>query len=208
MAVGGGAVAAAIVAGGPGSRLGGVAKPFLRVGGRSIAERQLEVLRPLFGRVLAIANDPARWVALGVEVARDRAAGAGPLGGIDAALAAIGADGGQGAVVCVAGDLPFLSPALLRELRDRAPEAAAVAPRRGERVEPLCARYAARLGPTVAARLAAGELAAHALLEAAGADWIDDATLGALDPDGLAFFNVNTPEDLARAELLAQRRAP
>jgi len=81
-------VAGAIIAGGPASRLGGVAKPFLRIGGRTIAERQLESLRAAFARVLVVANDPAPWAPLGVEVVPDQVAKAGPLGGIQTALAA------------------------------------------------------------------------------------------------------------------------
>src|SRR6185312_10060106 len=168
-------VAAAIIAGGRARRLGGVAKPFLRVGGRTIAERQLAVLRPLFTRVLAV---------------------------VAAALGAVPADG---AVVCVAGDLPFLSPAILAALRDADPDALAAMPRVGERAEPLCARYAARLLPEVQARLSSGRLALHQLAEEMGATaWIEGAALAQLDAGGRAFLNVNTPEDLARAEVLVR----
>jgi molybdopterin-guanine dinucleotide biosynthesis protein A len=195
-------VAAAIIAGGPARRLGGVQKPFLDVGGQAIAHRQLEVLRGLFEPVVAIANDPAPWATTGLAVFPDLVPGVGPLGGIHAALSATGdAD----AVVCVAGDLPFLSPALLRALRDRAPEAVAVAPRPGGRLEPLCARYARELLPTLEARLRAGQYAVHELLEAVAAAWIDDDALATLAPGGLAFVNVNTPEELQRAEELARR---
>lgn len=202
MAVADRQIVAAIVAGGPARRLGGAAKPFLSVGGRTIAERQLELLRATFGRVVAIANEPAPWAALNVPVFPDRVVGAGPLGGIDAALAAA-AD--ADAVVCVAGDLPFLSPALLAALRDRLPEADAVAPRPGGRAEPLCARYARRLLPVVQARLSAGDYAVHGLLEAVAVDWIDDGELAVLAPEGRSFVNVNTPDELRRAEELAQR---
>jgi len=65
-------VAGAIIAGGPAKRLGGVAKPFLKVGGRTIAERQLELLRgAALVRVFVVANDPAPWTALGVDVVPD-----------------------------------------------------------------------------------------------------------------------------------------
>jgi molybdopterin-guanine dinucleotide biosynthesis protein A len=139
-----------------------------------------------------------------VDVVADRVAGAGPLAGLAAAL---GAAGDAEAVVCVAGDLPFLAPALLTALRDRAPGAAAVAPRRGGRAEPLCARYATSLGAEVEARLGAGRLALHELLEESGTTWVTDAELVVLDPAGLSFVNVNTPDDLRRAEEIA-RRAP
>jgi molybdopterin-guanine dinucleotide biosynthesis protein A len=197
-------VAAAIIAGGRARRLGGVVKPFLRVGGRTIAERQLAVLRPLFGRLLAVVADAADappWRELGVEVATDRVPGAGPLGGVAAALAALPADG---AAVCVAGDLPFLSPALVAALRDADPQAPVAAPRVGGRTEPLCARYAARLLPEIEARLASGRLALHRLIEASPRpSWIEAGALALLDPDGRGLLNVNTPEDLARAELMA-----
>lgn len=198
-------VAAAIIAGGRARRLGGVAKPFLRIGGQSIAERQLAVLRPLFARVLAVVADPADgvpWRDLGIEVVADQVPGSGPLAGVAAALAGVPADG---AVVCVAGDLPFLSPALLAALCDADPAARAVVPRIGGRAEPLCARYAARLRPEVEARLATGRLALHRLIEEAGQPiWLEGAALAELDPDGRAFLNVNTAEDLAQVEALAR----
>ena len=195
-------VAAAIIAGGPARRLGGATKPLLEIDGRAVADRQLAVLRPIFSRLLVVANDPVPWRARGVEVVADRVAGAGPLAGISAALEAAG---DAEAVVCLAGDLPFLSPPLLTALRDRAPEADALAPRLAGRAEPLCARYAVRVRDVVDARLAAGQLALHQLLTALATVWLDDVALAALDPDGLSFFNLNTPDDLRRAEELARR---
>jgi molybdenum cofactor guanylyltransferase len=197
-------VAAAIVAGGSGRRLGGVAKAFISIDGRTIAERQLALLRAEFSRVLVVANDPAPWEPLGVEVVADRVPGGGPLAGIHAALTAA-AD--SLAVVCVAGDLPFVSRELLVALRDGAPDAVAVAPRRaGDRIEPLCARYGRALLPAIDVRLRAGELAVHALLASVPVAWIEGDALRALDPDGDGFFNVNTPDDLRRAEAIAHRR--
>jgi molybdenum cofactor guanylyltransferase len=198
-------VAGAIIAGGPATRLAGAAKPFLTVGGRTIAERQLALLRAGgFARVFVVANDPAPWAALAVDVVPDRIVGQGPMGGIQAALAA---SGDCEAVVCVAGDLPFVAPALLAALRDRAPGADAVAPRAAGGIEPLCARYARGLLPAVEARVRAGELAVHAMLEGLAVAWIEGAELAALDPDGRSFFNINTPEDLRRAEELAGQGA-
>ncbi|HEX2657694.1 MAG TPA: NTP transferase domain-containing protein, partial [Polyangia bacterium] len=83
-------IGAAVRAGGRAERLGGVTKPMLLVDGRPIIERQLDVLRPLFGaRVVVVANDPAplREAVGSVDIIPDRvAAGAGPLAGLDAAL--------------------------------------------------------------------------------------------------------------------------
>jgi molybdenum cofactor guanylyltransferase len=197
-------VAAAIVAGGPARRLGGIAKPFIDIGGRTVAERQLAILRSAFPRVLVIANDPAPWAGLAVEVVPDRVLGGGPLAGIDAALTAAK---GSDAVVCVAGDLPFLTPDMLAALRDHAPDADAVAPRGlAGRIEPLCARYGRTLLPAIDARLRAGDLAVHALLDGAAVAWLEGEALRALDPDGSCFLNLNTPDDILRAQAIAARR--
>ena len=147
-----------------------------------------------------VANDAAPWTALGVAVVPDLVGGVGPLGGVHAALSA--ADDCD-AVICLAGDLPFVAPALLAALRDRAPEAEVVAAKTARGIEPLCARYARALLPEVDARVRRGDLAVHELLEGRAAEWISGAELAALDADGRSFFNVNTPEDLARAEEMA-----
>jgi molybdopterin-guanine dinucleotide biosynthesis protein A len=189
-------VAAAIIAGGAATRLGGLPKSALRVDGRSIAEYLLEVTRATFPRVLVVANDAAPWSGLGVEVIPDVHRDAGPLAGIHAALLATVRHAG---VVCVAGDMPFVAPQLLELLRDHAPAAAALVPRVGGRAEPLLARWGAACLPVVAARLAAGQRAVHAIFDAVATAWLDEPALRAVDPDLRSFTNVNTPEDLARA---------
>jgi molybdopterin-guanine dinucleotide biosynthesis protein A len=175
--------------------MGGAAKPSLVVGGRTIAERQLEALAGVFARVLVVANDPVPWARFGVEVIADRYPGAGPLAGVHAALAS--AEGCE-AVVCVGGDMPFLSAPVLALLRDRMPDAEAVAPRVRGRAEPLLARYARRCLPAIEARLAAGEVALHRLLEGLTVAWIEEPELRAADPELACLTNLNTPEDLAR----------
>jgi molybdopterin-guanine dinucleotide biosynthesis protein A len=190
-------VAAAIIAGGAATRLGGLPKSTLVVEGRPIAERLLEVLRATFPRVLVVANDASPWSVLGVEVLSDIYGGAGPLAGVHAALVATA---GQAGVVCVAGDMPFVAPTLLELLRDHAPAADAVVPRLAGRPEPLLARWGRACLPVIEARLAAGERAVHATFEAVRTTWLDEPALRAVDPDLRSFTNVNTPEDLARVQ--------
>ena len=162
------------------------------VGGRAIAERQLELLRG--GCALARVRGRERSGAVGAagrsQVVPDRVAAAGAAGRRSrrARRAADDCD----AVVCVAGDLPFVAPALLAALRDRAPAADAVAPRSAGGIEPLCARYARALLPGrrgAAARRASWR--SHELLEQGGGR-LDrrSGELAALDPDGRSFFNL------------------
>jgi molybdopterin-guanine dinucleotide biosynthesis protein A len=127
----------------------------------------------------------------------DRFAGAGPLAGVHAALVATAAHAG---VVCVAGDMPFVEPALLALLRDHAPDAAAVVPRVAGRAEPLLARWGRAALPVVEARLAAAERAVHSVFDALATSWLDEPALRAVDPALRSFANVNTPEELRRAQ--------
>jgi molybdopterin-guanine dinucleotide biosynthesis protein A len=129
--------------------------------------------------------------------------GCGSLGGIYTAVAS-----GAGPVLCLAWDMPFVTPELLRALVEGSVTSDAFLPesdgRRG--VEPLCAVYGPACGPAIERQLARQDLRAigfHA-----------DVKVGTLplervraygDPDVL-FFNVNTPADLERAEAVWRQR--
>jgi molybdopterin-guanine dinucleotide biosynthesis protein A len=190
--------------------MGGVCKPLLKVEGTRVIDRQLAVARPIFPHIgLVVAADgavPAELLGLGLAVITDRIdphAGpgpgpnrgpdTGPIFGLDAALAWL--PDGLDALVCVAGDMPFLSAALLRRLRDH-PAGRSLVPRHATGVEPLCARYArAAIGP-LARFLAAGGRALHAFVQALDPDYLEGPELADLAPGGLAFTNLNRPSDL------------
>jgi molybdopterin-guanine dinucleotide biosynthesis protein A len=188
--------AAAILAGGRATRMGGGAKPLLAVGGRTILERQLAALAGLVDEVLLVASAPwpEAYRRSGVRLVEDLHPGGGPLAGIEAALAATRAD----AVLVVGGDMPCLHPAALALVLAARPDADAAAPRVGGYLEPLHARYARRLRAQVSARLARGERSVAALLGAVDVAVVEEDALRAADPSLLTVANVNTPGDLAR----------
>jgi molybdopterin-guanine dinucleotide biosynthesis protein A len=213
-------VAAAIIAGGRGTRMGGdgATKSLLRVQGRTIVEQQLDGLWRCFDDVTVVANDPALGPALAsllgsdaarVRVVADRlpGGGIGPLAGLDAALSAL--PEAIEAVVCVAGDMPFLDPSVLELLRDSAPEAAAVLPLVGGHREPLLARYSRACAPVVREQIQRGD---HAMWRLLGrlplVSFIDERALRAVDPQLRCLFNVNTPDDLAAADAPATASGP
>jgi molybdenum cofactor guanylyltransferase len=196
-------IAGAIIAGGKGTRLGNVEKSALVVGGRTILDRQLEALRGRFSRILLVVGEQAPvGVPADLVVVRDRApAGSGPLAGLDAVLDALAPD--EEAAVCIAGDMPLVTGAALELLRDTAPSAEALVPMVGGQPEPLFARYARSCAPAVAAALRQRRLKTMALFAAIQVHWLPESTLRAVDPDLACLHNINTPEDLARAETLA-----
>jgi molybdopterin-guanine dinucleotide biosynthesis protein A len=89
-------IAGLILAGGQGSRLGGVDKAFLPLAGKPLLAHALAVLAPQTDMMAISANgDPARFAAYGLPVLADMHEGRGPLAGIAAGLAwaaGVGAD--------------------------------------------------------------------------------------------------------------------
>jgi molybdopterin-guanine dinucleotide biosynthesis protein A len=106
--------AAVVLAGGRAARLGGRAKPQLEVGGRTMLAVVLDAVADASPRVVV---GPPQPVPDGVLVVRERPPGGGPVAAMRAGLAAVGSD--VDVVAVLAGDLPFLTAALVRELRER-----------------------------------------------------------------------------------------
>lgn len=204
-AVGGGAPgprALGVVLAGGASRRFGSPKALARVEGAYLAARAADALRGA-GLEVVLAGDLAgAGPLLGLPSKADRWPGQGPLGGIHTALAWAEEVGAAGAL-CLACDLPFVAPALLRAILARAADsgALAVAPEgtRDGAPEPLCAWYSTRALSEVEARLARGERSLHALLAALGAARLPLEEVAAHGDPARLFLNVNTPADLRRA---------
>ena len=69
------------------------------------------------------------------------------------------------------------------------------------RLEPLHAFWSRAGLPAVERLLRGGEPSMWALAEAVGARLLSEAAWRAVDPEGRAFANANTPEDVARLGL-------
>jgi len=190
----------AILTGGHATRFGGRDKGSLLVGGLSILERQLREVSQVADDVMLVGAHAAPTVAgVAIRAIADRVTGVGPLGGLDAALAASGRDH----VMIIAGDMPYVSAQLVAHLTSLGPDADAVVPRTERGYHPLCAVYARSCESVVARRLAARAFAMKDLLDELKVRVVDRSELAAFgDPDRL-LANVNTPADLDRIEALA-----
>jgi molybdopterin-guanine dinucleotide biosynthesis protein A len=168
----------------------GGAKALAPLGGEPLLYWPLRALREAVDEVVVVAKRTTALPALpaGVEPWVEPDTPPHPLVGIVHAL-----DTASGrAVLVVAVDLPLVTPVLLRDLAglDAAGAPAVVAAAGGE-PQPLCARYE----PAAAARLRAA-LPDGRVLDAVRA--LRPVLVEVGDP--LVLTNVNTPEDLARAE--------
>jgi molybdopterin-guanine dinucleotide biosynthesis protein A len=196
----------AILAGGGATRFAGKPKGLEPVGGRRILDRLVDVMSSALGELpLLVANAPeaSQW-RTDLRTVPDVRPALGALGGIYTAVIEAPAP-----VVCVAWDMPFVSESLIEMLAEGLAQHDAVLPqstgRRG--VEPLCAAYGPACADAIAGSLAAGDLRAIGFHDRIRVGILPLEQVRRLADPELLFFNVNTAEDLARADQLWQQHA-
>lgn len=180
---------AAILAGGRATRFGGRPKTGIVVGGRPILDRQVEELSHVTDDVLLIGDYPSPLQR--VRVVQDRIPGCGPLGGLDAAIAAAR----DNVVAIVACDMPYVSAPFVKALLALAAGADVVVPRTARGLHPLCAVYTRACQEPIARRLASRHLAVVDLFDDVRVRVVNDHDLPGYDFERL-LANVNTPGDL------------
>ncbi len=186
-------VTLAILAGGQGTRLGGVAKGLLRVGGLTTLER-LRAFGSHFADSLLVANAPEPYARFGLRTVADVVKGKGAPGGVHAALGAARTEW----VFAVACDMPFVTEAAARVVLDaRGADVDAVCIEHDGRWEPLFAAYRTERVTRWGEALAEDPSLRRVLLGLRTRLLPVDA-LRAVDPELRALANVNTPEDLVR----------
>jgi molybdopterin-guanine dinucleotide biosynthesis protein A len=198
-----------IMAGGQSTRFGSP-KALALVGGERVVDRVARTLSSVTTDVMLIANDEAVAREIGIAWRPDRVHGLGPLGGFDAALAWAEERSARG--ILVAGcDMPFLSASLLFALLQRADAtgADAVLPEsEGPRgMEPLTAYYGIGCIPAIRSAIARGD---HRLIAFHGDVHMERLSLAAVREHGdpaRMFMNMNTPDDLSRANTMMQHGA-
>ena len=192
-----------ILAGGRATRMGGGDKGLRVVAGRRLIDHVIARLAPQVAGMAINANgDPARWSGFGLTVLPDSLPDhPGPLAGVLAGLDHAAALGAPAIVTCAA-DTPFFPTDLVARLQASAgppglclaasPEENGVLQR-----HPTFGLWPVALRDDLRAALTGGlrKIVLWTDGHGAGTTLFDSQPF---DP----FFNVNTPEDLARAEAL------
>ncbi|MXQ09589.1 molybdenum cofactor guanylyltransferase MobA [Alphaproteobacteria bacterium GH1-50] len=187
-----------ILSGGLATRMGGGDKGRLKLGDATILDRVIARLEPQVADLALNANgDPFRFDDLGLPVIADSIEGhVGPLAGV---LAGLDWAAGQGAshIVTAAADTPFfpadLVPALIRAAEEHGRPIALARTEDGR--HPTFGLWPVALRDDLRQSLLDGLRKVVLWTDRHGTAYAD-FPVGRVDP----FFNVNTPDDLERAE--------
>jgi len=179
-----------VLAGGRGSRMGGVDKGLQPLRGRPMIEWVLERLTPQVAEIIINANQNIeRYESYGHRVVPDEIGGfAGPLAGLHAGLKAAA----HSLVVTVPCDSPFLPSDLVSRLRNSLGENHLAVARTGDQPHPVFALMKRQVRESLEAFLATGGRkidAWYAALKVVEVSFDDEAD---------AFRNINTLEELKR----------
>lgn len=199
---------AVLLAGGRSTRYGSP-KALVEVGGRSILDRGLATLDAIAGEAVIVTNDPELYASAGRAMRPDVRPGTGVLGGILTAVEWARELGREAAVV-LACDMPFVSPRLLsRLLADAAADRVSIPESEGPRgMEPLCAVYGVACADPIVRALDRGERAILSFFADVDVRRLPLAAVRRCGEPERMFFNVNRPEERARAERLARSTGP
>ena len=191
-------ISISIQAGGESRRMG-QNKALMPFKGKPLVSFVADRLAAAADELFVTANRPELYAFLGLPVYPDAIPGRGALGGLLTALR----QAHQPFVAVVACDMPFASAALLlhqAQLLQTAPLDVAI-PATAQGLEPLHAVYRRETClPVVEQAIAAGEWKLSLWLERVRVHILAPADWAPLDPRGLAFLNLNTPEEFSRAE--------
>ena len=197
-----------ILAGGRSRRMGGGDKALLPLAGRPLIAHVIDRLAPQVAALAINANGaPERFAPFALPVIGDSVAGfAGPLAGVLAGLEYARARGHE-QIVTAAADTPFLPRDLVARLQGGiggCSVALAANANEDGRIwrHPTFGLWRVSLIESLREALAAGTRKVVAFTDAQACA---EVMFPAAGPD--PFFNVNTPEDMARARALASEGA-
>ena len=193
-----------ILSGGLNTRFDGVNKALVSVGGRLIIDRLLEVFSDIFDDIILVTNHPEQFLKWDVTIVTDVIDQRSSLTGIHTGLFYSSSP----YAFFSACDTPFLKKELVGILLANVePKIDIVMPETAAGFEPLCAVYSKRCLKPAEDHLKANKLKIQWALRSSRIKIIGENQIRQVDPELRSFFNINTPEDLAKAEaMVAQNK--
>ena len=188
-----------ILSGGLNTRFGGTNKAFSSVGGRRIIDRLLDVFTDLFDEIILVTNHPEQFLQWDLTIVTDIFDLRSSLTGIHTGLFYANNPN----AFFSACDTPFLQKELVETLVEQIEHKIdIIMPETTAGFEPLCAIYSKRCLKPAEDHLKANKLKIQWAFRSNRIKHIPENQLRSVDPELRSFFNINTPEDLARAETM------
>ena len=186
-----------ILAGGQNKRFSGMNKAFISVGGKRILDRTYEIFDSLFDEIILVTNDPLKYLEWDLRIVSDIFLYRSSLTGIHTGLFFTN----NFYTFITACDIPFLKKELVETIINNIETGVdVIIPETLNGMEPLCAVYSKRCLKPVENNLIQKELKIEQFFKNVRVKKLSENILREKDPDLISFFNINTPNDLARAK--------
>ena len=208
-----------VLSGGMNIRFGGKNKALVKIGAQTILEKILATFKFFFSETLLITNQPEAYLAYDLPIYTDIFPVRTPLCGIHTGLFYAKTP----YILVVACDIPFLKKEMVQAIiQEIDAQYDVIIPETQNGLEALCAVYSKRCMPVIERQLkhqiaATGEtdkpqkrhlvqgLKVQRFFDKVRTKRIPEKTLRHADPALVSFFNVNQPEDHAKALELQQQ---
>lgn len=183
---------AVVLCGGRGKRLGGVDKPLVELAGKTLLARLIERLEPQVDAVvLSGVREPPNYEPFGYPLVEDEDRDQGPLAGIVSARSVVETPW----ILTTPADTPFLPLNLVSGLAPCCQRTGAAVVTAGGHRQNLAMLLDVERVDSLARFYTDGGRAVHR--------WLAAHQVEEVEFPAASFFNINTPDDLARARELA-----
>ena len=190
-----------ILAGGLNKRFGGQNKAFIKIGQKYILDFIFDIFKEFFEEIILVTNEPIKYLDYDLNIVSDILPVQGALNGIYTGLSYASNEYS----FIVACDMPFLQHNLIDFIIDQAIQEEKydiIAPDTTLGQEMLCSVYSKNCLSQFRNFILQDKLKISRVAKSLKVKKISEKILRQKDPDLLSFFNINTPEDLIKANLI------
>jgi len=204
---------AIILAGGRNTRIARN-KAFIQLAGKTVLENTINILQKIFPQIIIVTNRKEAYLRFKAFVAVDLIKESGPLGGIFSGLCY----STSYYSFVIGSDMPFPQIGLIQLLFEKCTNQDVVIPETNGEVEPLFAVYSKNCLPVIFFavysknclpvifdHLQKHDLRIRHILGELRVERVGEEEIDTVDPERLSFFNINTSEDLKKAQTLLSR---
>ncbi len=189
-----------ILTGGASTRMGRP-KATLTLAGRPMWQHVAKVLAQFTDNILLVGSVGDFAPPPPYRLLPDKLPGWGPIGGLLTGLES----SGTSHHIVVGVDYPFVRPKLLQLCLEKAQNVHAVCGRSELFIEPLVGYYHSACSSIIRLMIGEDENRMHKLIDRIPAVILSNEEFEHVDPDRLSQFNVNTSDDLKRAETMLEQ---